>query len=113
MLPKRTLLQVQTRKRSQGSTDQSADSGRSMKPTGSTKPISTGSRHSTQATAARRPRSRIGRASLELARAVALPTKRRRRCARCSSHSKAITSASSTVASCAAAMRLSIDSQAL
>ena len=113
MAPRRMLFQAQTRKRSHGSTDQSAASGRSMKATGSTKPISTGSRHSTQASARRPPVSTMGRASLELARAVALPTKRRRRWARCSSHSSTTTSASSSVASCAAATRLSIDSQAL
>lgn len=107
------LFQAQPRKRSQGSTDQSAVSGRSMNSTGSAKPISMGSRHSTQASTACRPRRAIARASPDPAWLVPELTKRRRRCARCSPHSKTTTSASSTVASCAAATWLSIDSQAL
>ncbi|KEH09573.1 hypothetical protein GY14_11450 [Delftia tsuruhatensis] len=113
MAPRRTLLSAQSRKRSQGSTDQSAASGRSMKNTGATKPMSTGSRHTSQASAQRQPRRRSGCASAELARPVLPVTKRMRRWARSSSCSSSTTSTSRKVASCAAAMRLSMDSQAL
>ena len=113
MAPSRTLLPAHCQKRSQGSTVQSAASGRSMNSTGSTKPNSTGARHNPQASAQRQPFTRIGRASSAEARAAALPAKRSRRRARCSSHSSSSTSASSSVASCAAAARLSMASQAL
>ena len=111
--PRRTLLKAHCRKRSQGSTDQSAASGRSMKATGSTNPISTGTAHTDHASTRRPPCSAIGCASFEPARAPRVTAKRMRFCARCSNHSSTATSASKVVASCAAATRLSIASQAL
>ena len=113
MLPRRRLLAVHSRKRFHGSTDQSAASGRSMNSTGATNPASTGNIHSTQASPRRRPVSSVGCASADPARAPRPTTNRMRRWARCSSHSSSATTASSMVASWAAATRLSIDSQAL
>ena len=63
MPPSRMLFQPQARKRSQGSTDQSATKGRSMNSTGATKPSSTGRAHTAQASAARPPHRRTGVAS--------------------------------------------------
>ena len=112
MHPKRTLCQAHSMKRSHGSTDQSAASGRNMKVTGATNPMSTGRVQTAQAAQRRAPRSRSGCASAEPARPPPV-AKRMRFCARCSRCSSAITTTSSMVASCAAASRLSIDSQAL
>ncbi|MOA37072.1 hypothetical protein D3C78_1586390 [compost metagenome] len=111
--PRRTLLSAHSRKRDQGSTDQSAASGRSMNSTGATKPISTGSTQTSQAATLRQPRRRKGWASAEPARPAPLVAKRMRRWARISSCSSSTTSTSRNVASWAAAMRLSMDSQAL
>ncbi|MNT09436.1 hypothetical protein D3C72_1442180 [compost metagenome] len=113
MAPKRMLLPAHCRKRSNGMTDQSAASGRSMKSTGATKPSSTGSPHTSHASALRMPVSFWGCASADDARPTPLVTKRMRRWARSSSCNTTSTSTSSMVASCAAAVRFSIDSQAL
>ena len=79
---------------------------------GSTNPSSTGIKHSHSAKAAGQPCRRRGWDSLVL-EAVRLETKRKRRCAVCSSHKTAATNTNKTLASCAAAQRLSITNQAL
>jgi hypothetical protein len=84
-----------------------------MKITGSTKPSSTGTVQTTQTAARRIPASGAAWASTAPARAPRTLEKRMRFCARCSRFSSTITTTSSTVASCAAAIRLSIASQAL
>ena len=83
-----------------------------MKTTGATKPMSTGKVHTTQAAMRAPPCSGTGWASV----APAWPrgaAKRMRCCARCSSHSNSSTSANNMVESWAAAVRLSMDNQAL
>jgi hypothetical protein len=84
-----------------------------MNSTGATNPMITGTRHTAQANMQRQPLRRTGWASAEPARPAPLAAKRMRRCARCSSHSSSSTRPSKMVANCAAASRLSIDSQAL
>ena len=76
------------------------------------KPNSTGSMHSVQAKAAAEPRNIKGCDSL-LWLSTRVLENRKRDCARCSAASKTTTTTSSKVASCAAAMRLSITSHAL
>ena len=107
-----TLLSAQPPKSCQGSSAQPPISGRNINTTGNTKPASTGRPHTVTAKAARAPLKRTGCAS-SLLRWPRRLANRMRDCARCSTHSRAATVASSRVANCAAAARLSITSQAL
>ena len=107
------LLRAHPKKRSQARGSLSAISARIMNTTGKAKPSAIGVAHSSQASAARRPLRPTGTASALPARAPRPAAKRMRLCATRSIRSSATTTTSSTVASCAAAMRLSIDNHAL
>ena len=113
MAPRRKLVQAHWPKRSQGISVVSPTKARSMISTGSTKPSSTGKLQTVHASTRRVPCSCTGCASAEPWREPRPWLKRMRFWARCSSCSNTTTTAKSTVASWAAAMRLSMDSQAL
>ncbi len=108
-----TLLRDHCTNMVQGSSSQPPMSGRSMKSTGRTNPNRMGRPQATTASTARPPRRRTGCASALPARWPRSEAKRMRCWARRSSQSSRATVASSTVASCAAARRLSMESQAL
>jgi hypothetical protein len=111
--PRRKLVNAHCPKRAQGNSVVSPAKARNKISTGNTKPNSTGKLHKPQANTRRVPCSTTGCASAEPWRAPRPWLNRMRFWARCSSCSNTTTTASSTVANCAAAMRLSMDSQAL
>ena len=110
---KLTLFRDQATNWVQGNSPHAAVSGRSMNSTGNRKPNAIGKAHKAHAIAARTPFRTIGAASSEPARPPRPLAKRIRFCACCSILSRTATTSNKAVASCAAAVRLSIASQAL